>query len=220
MPDIVPVSGPGTAVPVAFEHFPTPIYRTEIAELLPVPARQLGGPSAFCDHRPLISDSRSLSRALLFSMQPALIRIGAITGAGLRKGGAATIGIRQTTDSPALLLFRKRLHAGYVPPLARSSLGQAPFTVYNAPCSPGPVRGSWLEKWRERLLSARPLPFPKSRLPGERLQCTSLALQSSDDAAPLGLRWQKKKGLWDRGARWKKPSGIGALPLCDLSLCH
>lgn len=269
LPDIVRDPALDAGVPVAFGRYRAAKNRAETPELLLVPARQIGRPSAPIDYRSLISESQSVTRALPFSMQPELIWTGVIAGAGLRKAGAATIAIRHTADSPAFLLFGSRLNGVRIPPLARSNLRQAAFTPGAAPsllvpskifarsmysarqlwraivphvclvcpfprqvrlvpalarfaasASRQPVRDSLLAGCRERLLHAGPLPFSKSRLPRERLQCTTLALRSSDDAAPLGLRWQRKKELWDRGARWKRPTATGSFLFCNLALCH
>ncbi len=70
----------------------------------------------------------------------------------------------------------------------------------------------------ERLLNPTILRLIQTCLPGNNLESTKPQMPNCVDCLPLDARWQRKRTLWDRGARWKSSSQASLFPPGKLPL--
>jgi len=87
-----------------------------------------------------------------------------------------------------------------------------------ASVAPQPIADLLLLEGYERLLRPKTFPHKDKRLNADDLAFGGVALLGLSEALPLGLRWQRKRTLWDRGAKWKRLKRSGPLPPSKIML--
>ena len=89
----------------------------------------------------------------------------------------------------------------------------APFSKIADPES---MHSSFAEELRDRIFNPVLPPFPRTRMRPAGVETTTPRFRIAYVFAPVDFRWQRKRKMWDRGAAWQAPSGIGLVPACKL----